>query len=132
MRRGWIVSGVALLVVLLVLLVIWWLLEPAPKPPKGMIDWDPVIVPEEMDDWTDLIDLPYDQAVARLRSKYGETFPIMVLREGTASTTPVDKSTFYMWVDGGGIVTEYTYEDDEEEALLHGGIVRQYDRVVVD
>lgn len=128
MRSGWVVIGV----VVLVILVCWLLMPEQGVTVKSTIDWQPVVVPEEMDDWTDIIDLPYDQAVGRLRSKYGETFPIMVLREGSASSTPADKSTFYMWVDTAGIVTEYTFEDEEDGPLLHGGIVRQYDSVVVD
>lgn len=128
MRRAWIVAAGAVLL----LVALWYLATPADDKPtvKSTIDWQPVVVAEELDDWTDILELPYDQAVGRLRSKYGETFPVMVLREGATSTAPVDKSTFYMWVDARGIVTEYTYEEEEDTLLSHGGIVRQYDGVV--
>lgn len=127
MRRGWIVLGLAVLLV-----AVWYIAMPADDTPtvKSTIDWQPAVVAEELDDWTDILELPYDQAVGRLRSKYGETFPIMVLREGSTSAAPVDKTMFYMWVDARGVVTEYTYEEEEDTLLPHGGIVRQYDSVV--
>lgn len=124
MRRAWIAIGVVAFVI-----AVWYVVTPSDDTP-AVKSTTAFVEAEELDDWTDILELPYDQAVGRLRSKYGETFPIMVLREGGTSTTPVDKSTFYMWVDAGGIVTEYTFEEEEDTMLAHGGIVRQYDSLL--
>lgn len=124
----WVAVGVVVAVIGVI-----WLATPTHdgQTVKSTIDWQPVVA-EEQDDWTDILELPYDQAVGRLRSKYAETFPIMVLREGDTQATPASRSTFYMWVDARGIVTEYTYDDDDDTPLRHGGIVRQYDSVVAE
>lgn len=80
-------------------------------------------------DWTDLLDQPYDAAVSLLRTKYAETFPIMVVREGETQGMPVEKAAMYLWVDDGGVVRKYSYDESEDPAILHGGIVRRYDRI---
>lgn len=83
--------------------------------------------PAEADDWTDIIGMPYDEAVSALRVKYRETFPILVLKDGNSDSIPTDKTLMYLWVDERGTVLGYAY-DERVPAIKHAGIVRQYDR----
>ena len=81
------------------------------------------------DDWTDLLDLPYDVAVSMLRGKYQETFPVMVVREGGAETMPVEPEAMYFWVDAQGIVRSYSFDEKDTRVITHGGMVRRYDAI---
>ena len=101
---------------------------PVTPPPAPLVEED-VADDGSPADWTDLLDQPYDAAVSLLRTKYGETFPIMVVREGETQSTPVEKAIMYLWVDDGGVVRKYSYDESDDPAILHGGIVRRYDRI---
>lgn len=80
-------------------------------------------------DWTDVLDRPYDESVSLLRTKYQETFPIMVVREGGSESMPVEREIMYLWVDADSVVRKYSYDESDDPVIRHGGIVRRYDRI---
>ena len=90
-----------------------------------------VATDDAVDDWTDILGKPFDEAVSLLRTKYGEAFAVMVLRQGSGELLPVDREAMYVWIDGGGTVKEYAYGGDwpDGETVGHGGIVRVYDKI---
>lgn len=83
----------------------------------------------EPTDWSDVLDRPYDESVSLLRTKYGDTFPVMVVREGRSESMPVERGIMYLWTDADGMVRKYSFDEKQDPAIMHGGIVRRYDRI---
>jgi hypothetical protein len=123
--RSW-VWGAALVILAVVAVWMAWRRPATPSPlirvtnDGGDDDGGPV--------WLDIVGIPYDEAVGKLRTKYSQTFPIMVLREGDVESMPETRDTLYLWVNKEGRVQQYTYHEQEGDVVRHGGIVRTYDK----
>lgn len=94
-----------------VLVIVFLLAAPSTEDPQG--------------DWTEIVGMTADEAIARMRTHYGETFSIVILQQGAKQKLAADGDVMYMWVNNQGRVDEYTYLEDDGEPLEHGGIIKQ-------